>query len=79
MRDMAHAQVPQNAEPVCRMSHEQAFGAKIFKEHHELQLKEHDRVNRWATSACIGLLHKLPDEREIEDAFKMTIEVVLRH
>jgi len=36
------------------MSHEQAFGANIFKEHDELQLEEDHGVNRGTSTAVLA-------------------------
>ncbi len=75
---MAHPHIPPHAEAISRMTHQQTFGTNIFKEHDELQLEEHDGVNRGTASACIGLLHKLPDKREVECPVEMPIEVIRR-
>jgi len=58
------------------MAHQVAFGTNAFKKHHELEFEEDDRINGRTTLTCIGLLHELTHEREVEGAFQMAIEVV---
>src|SRR5260370_28630345 len=73
------AQIPQNAEPVCRMAHQLAFRAYPLKKHDELQFEEHHRLNGRTTTVCIGLMHQLAHTREIKRSLQMAIEVIPRH
>src|SRR5258708_9768585 len=70
------AKIPTHAQPICRMAHELPFGAYSLKKHDELQFEEHDRINGRTPFAGIGLLNKLPDERQIECARQMPIKMV---
>ena len=79
MRDMAHANIPTNAEPIRRMPHQLPFRTDALEKHHELELKEDDGIDGWTTTACIGLLHKLPHKREVERPLQVTVKVILRH
>src|SRR6266699_7099899 len=47
---------PADAESICSMPHQLAFGADALEEHDELQLEKDDGINGWTPSACIGLL-----------------------
>src|SRR6266571_9107328 len=69
---------PAHAQSICCMPHQLALGAYPFKKHDQLQFEEDDRINGGAASACIGLVHELPDKREIQLPFKIAIEMVLR-
>src|SRR6266700_5711646 len=73
------AEVPQDAESISRMPHEQSFGADILKEHHELQFEKHDGINRRAADHSIGLLHQFAHEREVERFFYVPIEMIVWH
>jgi hypothetical protein len=44
------ANVPADAESVCRMSHQETFGADVLKKHDQLQFEEHDGINRRTTT-----------------------------
>src|SRR2546430_3168599 len=50
----------------------------VLEEHHELQLEKHDGVNGGTTTTCIGFLHELTHKREVEGAFQVTVEMILR-
>src|SRR5258706_5422474 len=58
------AHIPPHAQPISRMTHQQAFRTNIFKEHDELELKKHDRINGGTPLDGIGLLHELAHKRE---------------
>ena len=75
--EAAHSQVPSDTEPISRMAHQLAFGAKALEEHDQLQFEEDDRINRGPPSSCIGLLHELAHKREIKRSFQMAVEVIL--
>ena len=78
MRDMAHANEPANAQPICCMPHQLPSGSYPLKKHDELQLEEDDRINRGATSTSIRLLHELPHKGEVECALQVPIEMIVR-
>jgi hypothetical protein len=63
------AKVPQNAEPVCCMPHQLAFGTNALEKHHELQLEEDHWIYRRTTTMCIGLLHELTRHPERSSDF----------
>jgi hypothetical protein len=70
-------QIPANAQAISGLTEELAFGADALGEHDELQFEEHDRINGRTTTTGIGLVHKLPHEREIKGALQMAIEVIV--
>jgi hypothetical protein len=73
------AQVPQNAEPISRMTHQLPFGAYSFKKHDELQLEEDDGINGGTTILGIALLHKLTNECQVEGLLQVVIKVIWRN
>jgi hypothetical protein len=46
------ADIPPYAEPVGDQTQEVAFGANAFKEHHQLELEEDDRINAGASTGA---------------------------
>jgi hypothetical protein len=50
-------EIPSDAQSIRDLTHEQAFGADIFKKHHELQLEKYDRINGWSSNSRIALAH----------------------
>jgi len=73
------SQVPTDAEPIVRMTHQETLRTDALKEHHELQLEEDHRINGRATTTCIGLLHELTHKREVEGSLQVPIEVIRRN
>ena len=71
--------VPVHPQPIRCMSHEQAFGTAILKEHHQLQLEEDDGINGGTTTPGIPLLHKFAHKRQIQRSFQVSIEMILRY
>jgi hypothetical protein len=71
------AKIPTNAEAISPLEHELAFRSDALKEHHYLQLKEDNWVNRRPPQTGIGLLNKLPHKREIQLLLKRAIKMVL--
>ncbi len=61
------------------MPHQLLLGADALEKHHQLQIEEHDGVNRGATTACIGLMHELAHNGEVKCSLQVAIEVVVRH
>src|SRR5690349_12018333 len=70
------ANEPTHAEPVSRKLHQVPFGAKDFKEHHEVQLEEDHRINGGATSLRIGPFDQVAHKRQIHDAVQVTVEMM---
>ena len=50
----------------------------ILKKHDQLEFEEHNGINRGSTITCIGFLHELTHKREVEGAFQVTVEMILR-
>src|SRR5712692_3235283 len=73
------AEIPADAESISRQLHQVSFRANPIKEHHQLQLKEHDRIDRGAATACVGLLSQRAHKGEIKGPFQVTIEMILGH
>src|SRR5215472_9072736 len=71
--------IPPHAQAICCMAHQQTFGANALEIHHELQLKENDRINGGTPSTRIGLLHQLAHEREVKHALQVTVAMIGRY
>src|SRR6266702_5771370 len=69
--------VPSHTQPICDLAHEQALGADIFKEHDQLQLEEHDWVNRRSSGSSIALANQIVDKREVQNFEQMAVKMVL--
>ena len=63
--------------PISCHLHQLPFRADAVKEHHELQLEEHDRINGGASSMCVGVLSQCTHEREVGHALEASIEMAL--
>ena len=70
------AEVPPQREAVRYDLHQLALGAKVFEEHHQLQLEEDDRVHRRPAAVGVQRGDQLPDEREIQPSLQAAVEVV---
>ena len=53
--------------------------SQAFKDHHQLQLEEDHGIDRWSATARIVRLHELADEREVEGAVQVPVEVAGGH
>ena len=74
--EAAHSHIPTHAEAICCMLHEQALGADIFKEHHQLQFEEDHRINRGSTTTCVGSrTSSCTNERS--NSLQMPVKVIL--
>src|SRR5260370_23051299 len=71
------AHVQSDTEPIRNLAHQQALGTDIFKKHHQLQLKKHDRINGWSSGSRVGLAHQVVDKREVKNLLQMAIKVIL--
>src|SRR5258708_13385681 len=69
--------VPSHTQPICDLVHEQALGADIFKEHDQLQLEEHDWVNRRSSGSSIALANQIVYKREVQNFLQMAVKMVL--
>jgi hypothetical protein len=73
------AEIPANAQTVCRDLHEPALRADVLEEHHQLQTEEDHRIDaRTARTTSVVILDEIPDEREVKRRLEATVEVVLR-
>src|SRR3954468_13950186 len=55
---------------------ELTFRAQPFEEHHQVTFEEDDRIDRRPTTAGVTIGDEVTDKREIEDAFKVPIEMI---
>ena len=55
-----------------------ALGPDAFKEHHQLQLEEHHRVDARSSPVGVQLPRPLPDEAQVELGVEVAVEVVSR-
>src|SRR5438105_14300717 len=69
--------IPAHAQSILNLAQEQALGADVFKEHHQLQLKKHDRINGRSSNNRVGLTHQILDKREIQNFLQMAVKMVL--
>src|SRR5947207_12536339 len=60
------AKIPPDAQPICRMPHQLAFGTYSLEEHHELQLEEDHRIDGGTPCTRVGLFHELIHKGEIK-------------
>jgi hypothetical protein len=51
----------------------------LFEEEDQLELEEDDRINCGPTDLGVRATHQFADEREVERAFEMAIEVIGRN
>jgi hypothetical protein len=70
------AHIPTHAQPILCMRHQQTFGANALEKHHQLEFEKDDGINGRTTTACIRLLNKLADKRQVECALQVTVEVI---
>jgi hypothetical protein len=54
------------------------LGADALEEHHQLQLEEDHRVDRWTAARGVARPEEFSHETEVDDSLQATIEVVLR-
>ena len=73
------AQIPTVGEIEAGRLDQFALGADPFKEHHQLELDEDDRVNGRPTALSIELPCPLPDETEVERRLQVAVEIVSRN
>src|SRR5260370_6239988 len=71
------AHVPAHAQSIRNLAQEQALGADVFKEHHQLQLKKHDWINGGSSNDRVGLTHQIIYKREIQNFLQMAVKMVL--
>ena len=58
---------------------ELTLGAKALEEHDEVGFEEDGRVNGGTPARGIAISDKVAYERQVERAFEMAIEMVVRH
>src|SRR5712691_693564 len=69
--------VPPHAQPIRHLSQEQAFGADVFKKHHQLELEKDHRINGWSPSHSVMLANEIVDEREIQRLLQLPVKMIL--
>ena len=72
------AQIPAHRETVGCHAHQLPLGAYTLKEHHQLQLEEHNWVDRGAATLDVQRSDELSHEREIEPLLQAAAEAVSR-
>jgi hypothetical protein len=72
------AQVPAVGDMIADGLHHLALGADALKEHDELQLEEHHRVDARSSLGGIAVRHPLADEAQVQRGGETTIEIVRR-
>jgi hypothetical protein len=72
------AEIPANAQTVCRDLHEPALRADVLEEHHQLQTEEDHGIDARTARTSVVILDEIPYEREVECRLEATVEVVLR-
>ena len=73
----AVAQIPADAEAIRGQGEELALGTDALEEHHQIELKEHHRVDGRPAPVGVGVPDPLPDEGEVEAGLQVAIEVVV--
>lgn len=73
------AEIPAHTETVGANPLKLALRAHPFEEQNELELKEHDRVDRGPTACGIAIAHQVAHKAQIECALDVAVEVVCRH
>src|SRR6266540_4143594 len=71
----AIAQIPAVGEMETRGVDEPALGAQALKEEDELELEEHDRVNRWPAAPSIAVLDPLANEAQVQLGIEVAVEM----
>jgi hypothetical protein len=73
------AEVPAVSEVEASSVHQAPLGAEALEEHDELELEEHDRVDRRPAAFRIAVRHPLAHKRKVEGSVEVPVEMVGRH
>jgi hypothetical protein len=59
-------EIPPDAQPISSYSYQLPLGADPFEEHHELELEEDSRIDRWSSTFLLGRADQVADEAQVE-------------